>query len=159
MFPYLSSFYPPIWFIYLSSVILENFFILAFVMISYFHSASLYWTIKSSLKAALPFFFDLVFPLPGTISDIYTRHSPNIFRFIPWVTRRADQVNQSPLKARWKYRRFPIETFIQNIFYGSNSALGRNQLDEEGPVCISSFSFYPDILLPKILSRRHQCGI
>lgn len=87
--------------------------------------------LKSSV---LPFFFDFVFPLPVTISEIYTRHSPNIFRYTPWVTRRADQVNQSPLKARWKYRQFPIETCIQNIFYGSNSALGRNQLDGEGPV-------------------------
>lgn len=87
--------------------------------------------LKSSV---LPLFSDFVFPLPGTISDIYTRHSPNIFRYIPWVTRRADQVNQSPLKARWKQRRFPTEICIQNIFYGSSSALGRNQLDGEGPV-------------------------
>ena len=43
-------------------------------------------------------------------------------------------MNQSPLKARWKQRRFPTEICIQNIFYGSSSALGRNQLDGEGPV-------------------------
>lgn len=144
-FSYLSSCYRPVWFMYLSSV----FLILAFAIMSP------YQTIEHCLMARTCLsFFAPGFSLPSTVSDIYYIEGihPNVCWVCPMSYKESWLRQSSSFQGHWEIWKISHRNTWSKTFYASDSALGRNQLDAEQPVGVSSSSFYPVILLPKIHS-------